>query len=634
MLQAERLQRAPDLLVGGNAAGNHQRRLDIEAHELRLEAGKTTADAVFQRARDRLLERSADIGDVLFGQRSDFGRRLPDGRFQSGKGEVEPGFTDQRPWQGEPVGVTHLRRLLHGRTTRIRKPEQFGRLVESLAQGVVDRGAPALVVSDAAHQHELGMAAGNEQHQIGKRESIREAGRQRMALEMIYRQQRLAGGAGKRLGRHQSDDQAADQAGPGGRGDCIDIVERHLGSMERLFHQPIQGLDMGAGGDFRHHAAIGAVFLELGKHHVRKDFAAAIRMACDNGRGGFVAACFNAEDAKKGRHGPSLIAMPAKPVYESSGNNGMKRMQTKPFRIGTRGSPLALAQASETRARLMAAHGMPEEMFEIVVLSTAGDRITDRSLAEIGGKGLFTQELEEQLLLGDLDFAVHSSKDMPTKLPDGLQLSAYLPREDFRDAFIGRTAPTLTALPDGATVGSSSLRRQALIRRIRPDINVITFRGLVDTRLRKLREGQVDGTLLAFAGLKRLKKEDVVTELLDPEDFPPAPAQGAICVESRIDDTRINAFLEAINDKPTYDAVSCERAFLATLDGSCRTPIAGYAVCEDHQLKFSGLILTPDGRQEHAITVEGSRDEAEKLGRRAGEAVRAAAGTSFFDSWT
>lgn len=326
--------------------------------------------------------------------------------------------------------------------------------------------------------------------------------------------------------------------------------------------------------------------------------------------------------------------MPAKPVYESSGNNGMKRMQTKPFRIGTRGSPLALAQASETRARLMAAHGMPEEMFEIVVLSTAGDRITDRSLAEIGGKGLFTQELEEQLLSGNLDFAVHSSKDMPTKLPDGLQLSAYLPREDFRDAFIGRTAPTLTALPDGATVGSSSLRRQALIRRIRPDINVITFRGLVDTRLRKLREGQVDGTLLAFAGLKRLKKEDVVTELLDPEDFPPAPAQGAICVESRIDDTRINALLEAINDKPTYDAVSCERAFLATLDGSCRTPIAGYAVCEDHQLKFSGLILTPDGRQEHAITVEGSRDEAEKLGRRAGEAVRAAAGTSFFDSWT
>ncbi|WP_105385633.1 hydroxymethylbilane synthase [Neorhizobium alkalisoli] len=309
-------------------------------------------------------------------------------------------------------------------------------------------------------------------------------------------------------------------------------------------------------------------------------------------------------------------------------------MQTKPFRIGTRGSPLALAQASETRARLMTAHGLPEEMFEIVVLSTKGDRITDRALTELGGKGLFTQELEEQLLSGDLDFAVHSSKDMPTKLPDGLRLSAYLPREDFRDAFIGRAAPTLTALPDGATVGSSSLRRQALIRRIRPDINVITFRGLVETRLRKLDEGQVDATLLAFAGLKRLGLEAVVTELLDPADFPPAPAQGAICVESRIGDDNVDALLAPINDQPTYDAVSCERAFLAALDGSCRTPIGGYAVCDGDHLKFSGLILTPDGQKEHSIAVEGKRASAEALGRKAGEAVRATAGSDFFEHWS
>ncbi len=309
-------------------------------------------------------------------------------------------------------------------------------------------------------------------------------------------------------------------------------------------------------------------------------------------------------------------------------------MQTKPFRIGTRGSPLALAQAFETRTRLMAAHGLPEDMFEVVVLSTTGDRITDRSLSELGGKGLFTQELEEGLLSGDLDFAVHSSKDMPTRLPDGLRLSAYLPREDFRDAFIGRTAHTLAALPDGATVGSSSLRREALIRRIRPDIQVITFRGLVETRLRKLSEGQVDATLLAYAGLKRLAKEDVVTELLDPEDFPPAPAQGAICVESRVGDARIDALLDPINDRPTYDAVSCERAFLAALDGSCRTPIGGYAICEGDHLKFSGLILTPDGRKEHSIETEGKRINAEKLGRQAGEAVRAAAGPDFFEGWS
>lgn len=308
-------------------------------------------------------------------------------------------------------------------------------------------------------------------------------------------------------------------------------------------------------------------------------------------------------------------------------------MQTKPFRIGTRGSPLALAQAHETRDRLVSAHGLPAEMFEIVVLSTKGDRITDRSLSEIGGKGLFTEELEEQLLSGDLDFAVHSSKDMPTALPDGLYLSAFLPREDVRDAFVGAAAPRLLELPHGATIGSSSLRRQALIRRLRPDINVITYRGLVDTRLRKLAEGQVDATLLAYAGLKRLGKDHVTTELLDPAEFPPAPAQGAICVESRIGDNRVNDLLDAINHRPTCDAVTCERAFLAALDGSCRTPIAALAVCDGEDLRFSGMILTPDGSRHHRVSVEGPRAEAAKLGLKAGEQIRAMAGSGFFDAW-
>ncbi|MDK1490843.1 hydroxymethylbilane synthase [Sinorhizobium sp. 7-81] len=308
-------------------------------------------------------------------------------------------------------------------------------------------------------------------------------------------------------------------------------------------------------------------------------------------------------------------------------------MQTKPFRIGTRGSPLALAQTHETRDRLAAAHGLPPEMFEVVILSTKGDRITDRSLAEIGGKGLFTEELEQQLLSGDLDFAVHSSKDMPTKLPDGLFLSAFLPREDIRDAFVGRTAPRLLDLPHGATVGSSSLRRQALIRRLRPDINVITYRGQVETRLRKLAEGQVDGTLLAYAGLKRLGMTDVPTELLDPAEFPPAPAQGAICIESRIGDTRVNTLLAAIDDRRTHEAVSCERGFLATLDGSCRTPIAGHAVSDGTHIHFSGMILTPDGATCHRIAVDGKAAEAADLGRRAGEEIRAKAGPGFFSSW-
>ncbi|NNH33125.1 hydroxymethylbilane synthase [Rhizobium sp. SEMIA 4085] len=309
-------------------------------------------------------------------------------------------------------------------------------------------------------------------------------------------------------------------------------------------------------------------------------------------------------------------------------------MQTKPFRIGTRGSPLALAQAREARDRLMAAHGMAEEMFEIVVLTTKGDRITDRALAEIGGKGLFTQELEEKLASGDLDLAVHSAKDMPTVLPEELHLSAYLPREDIRDAVIGRTAPKLIELPHGATVGSASLRRQALIRRMRPDIKVITFRGAVEPRLRKLDEGQVDATLLALAGLKRLGKVDVITDILDPDTFPPAPAQGAICIESRIGDQRTDDLLVAINDPATHDAVSCERAFLAALDGSCRTPIGGYAICEGDRIKFSGLIITPDGRNQHSVTIDGNRRDAAALGTRAGQDIRARAGSSFFDDWS
>ncbi|MGB3878769.1 MAG: hydroxymethylbilane synthase [Shinella zoogloeoides] len=309
-------------------------------------------------------------------------------------------------------------------------------------------------------------------------------------------------------------------------------------------------------------------------------------------------------------------------------------MQTKPFRIGTRGSPLALAQAYETRSRLMAAHGLPEAMFEIVVLSTTGDRITDRSLALIGGKGLFTEEIEAQLSSGELDLAVHSSKDMPTKLPEGLHLSAFLPREDIRDAFIGRAAKRLLDLPQGATVGSASLRRQALIRRLRPDLNVIVFRGQVDTRLGKLAEGKADATLLAYAGLKRLGKLDVPTEILDPLTFPPAPAQGAICVESRIGDDRVNGLLSAIDDRPTHAAVACERGFLATLDGSCRTPIAGYATVEGDHLRFRGTILTPDGSRFHEIETSGPAADAAALGEKAGEDIRAMAGADFFESWS
>ncbi|WP_245197608.1 hydroxymethylbilane synthase [Jiella mangrovi] len=309
-------------------------------------------------------------------------------------------------------------------------------------------------------------------------------------------------------------------------------------------------------------------------------------------------------------------------------------MSDTKIRIGTRGSQLALAQASEVRARLMAAHDLPEDAFSIDVISTSGDRILDRPLSEVGGKGLFTKEIEAALLDDRIDLAVHSSKDMATGLPDGLEISAFLPREDVRDVFIGRAAKTIAELPEGATIGSASLRRQAMLKRMRPDLDVIIFRGNVQTRLRKLEEGQADGTLLAMAGLNRMDMQHLATEILDPEVFPPAPGQGAICIESRIGDERVKRLVEAISDRPTTIALTAERAFLAELDGSCRTPIAAHArIAGDGTLSLHGVILTPDGSEMHETRREGVVEDAELIGRLAGRTVLEAAGPGFFDGW-
>ena len=309
-------------------------------------------------------------------------------------------------------------------------------------------------------------------------------------------------------------------------------------------------------------------------------------------------------------------------------------MQTDQLRIGTRGSALALAQAHEVRDRLVAAHGLGEDAVEIEVFSTTGDRITDRTLADIGGKGLFTKEIEDALTEKRIDLAVHSTKDMPTRLPDGLEISAYLEREDVRDAFIGREGGGLDDLPAGALVGTASLRRQALVRRLRPELRVEPYRGNVQTRLRKLGEGVVDATLLAYAGLRRLDMAHVVTELLPLDRFPPAPGQGAICVETRMDDERTKMLLAAISHRETVIALACERAFLAKLDGSCRTPLAGHARIEGEKLFFHGMILTPDGTEAHEVLGEGSTGDAAKIGERAAADVRDRAGARFFDSWS
>ncbi len=300
------------------------------------------------------------------------------------------------------------------------------------------------------------------------------------------------------------------------------------------------------------------------------------------------------------------------------------------MRIGTRGSPLALAQARELRARLSAAGGVPEDAIEVRIFRTSGDRIQDRPLAEAGGKGLFTKEIEEALLADEVDVAVHSAKDLPTWLPPGLMLAGCLEREDVRDVFLSRKAKSPRDLTHGARVGTASLRRQAMMKRLRPDLHVENFRGNVETRLRKLDEGVVDATLLALAGLKRLGYSDLATCILPVEDFPPAVAQGAIALECRENDARTRALLGAITHADTSLAVDVERAFLAALEGSCRTPIAGYAQIAAGRVRFRGMILRPDGSEAHETTREGAVAEAVALGADAGEELKRRAPADFF----
>ncbi|MEM7269080.1 MAG: hydroxymethylbilane synthase [Pseudomonadota bacterium] len=305
--------------------------------------------------------------------------------------------------------------------------------------------------------------------------------------------------------------------------------------------------------------------------------------------------------------------------------------QTSPLRIGTRGSPLALAQAHETRDRLMAVHELPDEAFEIVVIQTTGDRIQDRALSEIGGKGLFTKEIEEALIDGRIDIAVHSMKDAPTFRQPGLMLTTYLPREDARDAFLCPTADSVEALPHGAVVGSSSLRRRAQVLNRRPDLKVVEFRGNVQTRLRKLAEGVAEATFLACAGLNRLGADDPMIHPMPVEAMLPAVAQGAIGIEARSADEATQELLAPIDDAPTRSQLNVERAFLEGLDGSCRTPIAGFAVLSDDWICFTGEILRPDGSERHVAEREGPISDAAAMGADAAKELRSIAGPGFFN---
>jgi hydroxymethylbilane synthase len=302
-------------------------------------------------------------------------------------------------------------------------------------------------------------------------------------------------------------------------------------------------------------------------------------------------------------------------------------LQSAAIRIGTRGSPLALKQAEMVEALLAGDGG---EVPEILPIRTSGDRITDRPLATAGGKGLFTKEIDEALIAGRVALAVHSAKDMPTVLPDGIVIAACLKRADERDAFISPKAKRLADLPQGAALGTSSLRRQALALRLRPDLRIVNLRGNVETRLRRIEEGVADATLLAAAGLTRLGLLDHATSLVETDEWLPAVGQGVIVITAREEDGETRGRLALISDHETFLALACERAFLAVLDGSCRTPIGGFAEIAGGRLRFRGIIVKPDGSAAHATERTGSVAEAEEIGADAGSELARRGGPDFF----
>jgi hydroxymethylbilane synthase len=393
---------------------------------------------------------------------------------------------------------------------------------------------------------------------------------------------------------------------------------------------------MGARRDLGHDAAEGGMLAHLAQHEIGKDARRTVIATFDHGGSGLVAARFDAKYTHSGallarRRAANKLGQPTfMPL--TSGSQPLQSTDSSigAVRIGTRGSPLALTQAEETRRILAASLDWTPERIVIVPIRTTGDRISDRPLAEAGGKGLFTKEIDEALLSGRIDIGVHSAKDLATAMPPGIEIAACLPREDVRDAFVSPHAATLADLPQGAKLGTSSLRRKALALRMRPDLTVVNLRGNVDTRLKKIVDGVADATLLAAAGLNRLKLSDRAASYLDTAVWLPAPGQGAIAITARSGDRLMRDRLAAIDDRATTLALACERAFLAVLDGSCRTPIAGLARIEGERLSFEGMIVKPDGSAAHMATRGGAASEAASLGADAGDDLARRGGPDFF----
>jgi hydroxymethylbilane synthase len=326
-----------------------------------------------------------------------------------------------------------------------------------------------------------------------------------------------------------------------------------------------------------------------------------------------------------------IFTEPSQPIGNAPIPSASRSTEKFPFRLGTRGSPLALAQTRELTRRLCTAHGLREDAFETAVIKTSGDMILNLPLSEAGGKGLFTKELDLALAKGEIEIAVHSAKDLPTILPEAIEIAGCLPREDVRDAWISPHASHPRGLPPGSVVGTASLRRGAMIKRLRPDLKISLMRGNVETRLAKLANGEVGATLLALAGLKRLGLEASATAVLDVEDFVPAAGQGAIAVTMRSGDDATRALLAPVLDEATGVALMAERAFLRILDGSCKTPIGAYACVEAGHVSLHAIVLKPDGSQFFETAVLGPVGDASKLGETAGHHLAAQIPAGFFD---
>jgi hydroxymethylbilane synthase len=556
---------------------------------------------------------------------------------------VRLGATDHRRRQGETLRIAVLGRALDSRSTGLTKTKQFGGFVERLAKRVIDGGGEPDVLADIAHQQRLRVATRHEQQHVRRRQPLGQADSERMRLQVIDGNQRFGGGQRQRLGCGQADNQPADQPRASRHGDAVQLIEPEPGSREGFTDQRVQAFDMGAGGDLRNDPTKSAVLLPLRSDDVGEDAPSSRCVAQHHGCRGLIAAGFDAKHQCFARcHlGRSSFVLVLKRhsghVCANNDTRGelspgglMTQASARRIRIGTRGSPLALAQAEDVRARLIAAHGLMPGDCEIVVIKTSGDRILDRPLSEAGGKGLFTKEIEEALLDGSIHLAVHSMKDMPTELPAGLVIACMLPREDVRDAFISLRHPTFADLPQGATLGTSSLRRSAQAAFARPDLNIVGFRGNVQTRLGKLADGVADATFLAVAGLNRLGRADRITQAIPTDVMLPAVSQGAVGIEIRDRDEATRALLAPLDDAATSAAVKAERVFLRRLEGSCRTPIAGLAEFGGDTVTFRGQILTPDGRQSLSVNRTGPRTDADRLADDAAIELLSRAGPQFF----